>query len=55
MNTGRESVRGALAALLVPGLAVAGEERVKLEGYADYRSGEYLIVDGQRVVAGIDK
>ncbi|GAB4242853.1 MAG: hypothetical protein Kow00109_18600 [Acidobacteriota bacterium] len=33
--------------LAVPGLA----ERVKLQGYAEYRKGDWLIVDGQRVEA----
>jgi Zn-dependent protease with chaperone function len=48
-----------LAATLVIGLAagfpdVSAEEPVKLDGYAEWKRGRALVVDGQRVLAGTE-
>jgi Zn-dependent protease with chaperone function len=40
------------AALLAGGMAMAAETSVTLDGYLEYRKGEWIIVDGQRVLAG---
>jgi Zn-dependent protease with chaperone function len=41
----------AVALLVVPGSAMAGvkQQEVKLDGYAEWRGGDTLVVDGQRV------
>jgi Zn-dependent protease with chaperone function len=41
-----------LAALLVPAALHGGEKKEKVEGYAEWRRGDCLIVDGQRVCPG---
>ncbi|MBM3778717.1 MAG: hypothetical protein FJW23_10850 [Acidimicrobiia bacterium] len=47
----RRSVVGVvvLAALAAVSTGVSGQGRVKVEGYAEWRSGDLIIVDGQRV------
>ncbi len=41
-----------LAAVLAPAALHAGEKKEKVEGYAEWRRGNCLIVDGQRVCPG---
>jgi Zn-dependent protease with chaperone function len=41
-----------ISAILIPAAADAGKKEEKVEGYAEWRVGECLLVDGQRVCPG---
>ncbi len=47
----KRAVRLAAAAVLATALPAATQAAEKLKGYVEYRKGEFLIVDGQRVAA----